>query len=109
MVPKQWYCESLDKFRSVVSSARGDKTYIVLLDEENHKYGDERKKDWSCTCPSYEHHCGPYRKKRYCKHIEKVKAEIYCGWHQEGSEDTPDYGEHGMRHCPRCGREARLQ
>lgn len=104
-----WYCASVDSFHRVVRSSRGDKVYNVRYDSLNHKYTDETTHDWSCTCPSYEYHCGPHRKKRYCKHIEKVRESEYCGWQQFHQQGIPDYDEHDMPHCPQCGRIAKAK
>lgn len=104
---EQWYCESIDSFRAVVTS-QSDKTkrYVVLRDRESHKYIDERPVDWSCTCPAYEYQCGPHRKSRYCKHIEKVRNTVYCGWRASG-RSTVEMDENHMAHCPECGRQAK--
>lgn len=103
---RNWYCTSLESFRTVVQSSSSDRTYEVRRDDSSHKYIDETTYEWSCTCPSYEHQCGPYREKRHCKHIEKVKdSDAYCGW----QGDEPEYGEHARAHCPECGRRAKVE
>lgn len=103
-----WHCESADAFHKVVQSSSSNKTYTVRRDRHSHKYQDEVKVAWSCTCPAYEYRCGNNPKQdRYCKHINAVRdSEDYCGWMQIEDGGTPDYDEHEMVHCPECGRQA---
>ena len=107
---QQWYCVSVDTFRYVAYSQSDEtKRYVVLRDCESHKYADERAVDWSCTCPAYEYQCGPHRKNRYCKHIEKARSEVYCGWEQTNGRTTVEMDENHTAHCPECGRQAKMK
>lgn len=72
----------------------GSNIYLVSFNER-HKF-KHRKKDFSCTCPSYRYHFG------YCKHIKYVIENYYCGWSETKSPEPLTSREYK---CPRCGND----
>lgn len=96
-----YHCLTAERFSTDVES--GDNTYRVLLDDRSHKYTEEVDHDWSCSCADYKFNCGSGKDRRYCKHIEQVRAsDEYCGWMQYEEGGEVDHDEDGEPRCPKC-------